>query len=75
MNHQRLLPAMSMSMVINAVLMAALSSAAPEDSDQPTSPKSVFSKQNLVAWCIVPFDAAKRGPVARAKMFKAFRDS
>lgn len=26
--------------------------------------------QNLVAWCIVPFDAKKRGPEARAKMLK-----
>ncbi|MGB0583348.1 MAG: heme-binding domain-containing protein, partial [Limisphaerales bacterium] len=25
---------------------------------------------NLVAWCIVPFDASKRGPEARAKMLK-----
>ncbi|MFM2179601.1 MAG: hypothetical protein RL015_3699 [Verrucomicrobiota bacterium] len=28
----------------------------------------LFDKQNLAAWCIVPFDAAKRGPEARAKM-------
>ena len=25
-------------------------------------------RENLVAWCIVPFDAKKRGPEARAKM-------
>ena len=31
---------------------------------------SVFAKDNLVAWCIVPFDAAKRGPAERAKMLK-----
>lgn len=30
--------------------------------------KSVFSKQNLVAWCIVPFDAKKRTPEERAAM-------
>lgn len=28
----------------------------------------LFGKQNRVAWCIVPFDAAKRGPEARAEM-------
>lgn len=28
----------------------------------------VFAKDNLVAWCIVPFDAAKRGPAERAEM-------
>jgi len=29
---------------------------------------SIFRKDNLVAWCIVPFDARKRGPEARAQM-------
>jgi len=28
----------------------------------------LFDKQNLAAWCIVPFDAAKRSPEARAEM-------
>jgi hypothetical protein len=36
--------------------------------DEPSHPASVFSRRNLVAWCIVPFDAAKRGPAARAEM-------
>jgi len=31
---------------------------------------SVFAKDNLVAWCIVPFDASKRGPRERAEMLK-----
>lgn len=30
--------------------------------------KHVFEKDNLTAWCIVPFDAMKRGPEERAKM-------
>ena len=29
---------------------------------------SIFGKDNLVAWCIVPFDAANRGPEERAEM-------
>ena len=29
---------------------------------------SVFRRENLVAWCIVPFDAKKRGPEERAAM-------
>jgi hypothetical protein len=29
---------------------------------------AVFAKSNLVAWCIVPFDAKKRGPEERAQM-------
>jgi len=28
----------------------------------------VFARENLVAWCIVPFDSAKRGPEERAEM-------
>ena len=30
--------------------------------------KDIFSRENLVAWCIVPFDAMNRGPEERAKM-------
>jgi hypothetical protein len=29
-----------------------------------------FAKDQLVAWCIVPFDAKQRGPAARAEMLK-----
>jgi len=31
---------------------------------------SVFAKDNLMAWCIVPFDANKRGPKQRARMLQ-----
>ena len=30
----------------------------------------MFATRNLTAWCIVPFDAAKRGPEERAKMLE-----
>jgi sugar phosphate isomerase/epimerase len=30
----------------------------------------LFSRSNLVAWCIVPFDAKKRGPEERAQMLE-----
>jgi sugar phosphate isomerase/epimerase len=30
----------------------------------------LFARDNLVAWCIVPFDAKKRGPEERAAMMK-----
>lgn len=30
----------------------------------------LFEKSNLAAWCIVPFDAAKRGPEERAAMLE-----
>ena len=31
---------------------------------------SVFAKDNLLAWCIVPYDAQKRNSVERARMLK-----
>ena len=31
---------------------------------------NIFAKDNLLAWCIVPFDAAKRGPKERAEMLQ-----
>ena len=34
------------------------------------SPRSVFSKQNITPWCIVPFDAKQRNPEDRAKMLR-----
>ncbi|MCC6232869.1 MAG: hypothetical protein IT580_09515, partial [Verrucomicrobiales bacterium] len=33
-----------------------------------TPPFDLFARSNLVAWCIVPFDAKKRGPEERAEM-------
>lgn len=35
---------------------------------EPIEGSDIFAKDNLVAWCVVPFDAAKRGPEARAEM-------
>jgi putative heme-binding domain-containing protein len=32
--------------------------------------RSLFARDNLVAWCIVPFDAKKRGPEERVAMLK-----
>ena len=36
----------------------------------PGLSQSIFSPQNLTAWCIVPFDKVKRGPEARIAMLK-----
>src|SRR6478609_6229821 len=32
--------------------------------------EKLFARDNLVAWCIVPFDAKKRGPEDRAAMLQ-----
>jgi hypothetical protein len=45
---------------------ASLFAAAPLFADEP----KVFARTNLVAWCIVPFDARNRGPADRAAMVK-----
>ena len=34
------------------------------------SADDLFDRENLVAWCIVPFDAKKRGPEERAQMLE-----
>lgn len=36
----------------------------------PGLSQSIFSPQNLTAWCIVPFDKVKRGPEARIAMLE-----
>jgi hypothetical protein len=33
-------------------------------------PRDLFAQNNLVAWCIVPFDAKKRGPADRVAMLQ-----
>src|SRR5947209_3690712 len=35
---------------------------------EASSRYDLFARTNLVAWCIVPFDARKRGPEERAAM-------
>ena len=38
--------------------------------DQTSQNYELFARSNLVAWCIVPFDAKKRAPEARAEMLE-----
>lgn len=47
----------------------AVSSVLAEDKP-PQEAAQIFAPDNLVAWCIVPFDAKKRGPAERAEMVK-----
>jgi len=50
-----------LSVIYSFVLMTSVS--AGDNAD-------VLRRENLVAWCIVPFDASKRGPAERATMLK-----
>jgi sugar phosphate isomerase/epimerase len=43
---------------------------AAEPVDVAAGAKHLFRRDNLVAWCIVPFDAKKRGPEERAAMME-----
>src|SRR5437762_9160820 len=45
-----------------ATMLSALFATRAED--------ALFSRDNLIAWCIVPFDARKRGPEERAEMLE-----
>ena len=40
----------------------------PKDLKPP--PKPIYAQDNLVAWCIVPFDAKKRTPAQRVEMLQ-----
>ena len=47
---------------------ASLARAADAPAAGGAAGKSVFARENLVAWCIVPFDAKQRTPAQRAEM-------
>lgn len=40
------------------------------DAADQEAKSSLFARDNLIAWCIVPFDAKRRGPEERAAMLK-----
>lgn len=48
--------------------LAALPLLTVRGAEQATAAADVFARDNLVAWCIVPFDARRRGPEERAAM-------
>jgi len=67
------------SLALTSLLIAAPNRARALDSpaDAPTpaptarpSSAGLFDRDNLVAWCVVPFDSKKRGPEERAEMLR-----
>ena len=58
----RFSPWLRLSLGILCLLLPRVAGALPSE--------GLFSKTNLVAWCIVPFDSQKRGPEARAEMLE-----
>jgi sugar phosphate isomerase/epimerase len=55
--------------ILPALLTAALLAPNRAPAAPPESEK-LFARENLVAWCIVPFDAKKRTPAERVEMLK-----
>jgi sugar phosphate isomerase/epimerase len=53
--------------LLTAATLAALC-VSPVAAQAPADGSKLFRHENLVAWCIVPFDAKKRGPEERAAM-------
>src|SRR3954463_5065896 len=48
-----------------------LAAIAPALAEGPKSdPRRLFARENLIAWCIVPFDSKHRGPEERAAMLE-----
>ena len=58
--------------IVELILAIAVSTHAPlcEAADETQVPEN-FQRENLVAWCIVPFDAKVRGPAERAEMIRS----
>jgi quinoprotein glucose dehydrogenase len=52
-----------------AAVAGGRAAALPSDAIASASAQ-LLARSNLVAWCIVPFDAKKRGPIARAEMLQ-----
>ena len=52
------------------LVLALLAGAVPTRAAAPSG-DGLFARSNLVAWCIVPFDAKKRGPEERAGLVAA----
>jgi sugar phosphate isomerase/epimerase len=60
-----MLPKLLLLLALVAAVLAPHSSAAVAE-----EAAKLFARENLVAWCIVPFDAKKRTPAERVEMLK-----
>ena len=58
---------------IFALLLVVIAAGSLTSNAEAADKTDVLRRENLVAWCIVPFDAKKRGPAERAAMLKARR--
>jgi sugar phosphate isomerase/epimerase len=63
-------PSALWTVVCGVTLSLILPSPAQAQSPAAEATDALFGRDNLVAWCIVPFDARKRGPEERAVMLR-----
>lgn len=55
------------SVLVCAMLLAIGPTAFTQNAKKPST---IYARQNLVAWCIVPYDKLKRGPAERVSMLR-----
>jgi sugar phosphate isomerase/epimerase len=62
------------SLLLTACALPVFSAGLAKSQDGPSvmsaSPDDLFAMNNLLAWCIVPYDSVKRGPIERVQMLK-----
>ncbi len=58
------------SMVLGICVLATMGACALAGQPKDDAIETLFGRDNLIAWCIVPFDARNRPPEARAAMLK-----
>lgn len=61
---------LSFTVVTLVALAAARAAPSAASDDVAARAERLFDRRNLVAWCIVPFDAEQRGPEDRAAMLE-----
>jgi sugar phosphate isomerase/epimerase len=65
-----MLQATKLSAYAPRISLSLLLAAVSTTGSAPAAEYHLFARTNLVAWCIVPFDAKKRGPEERAAMLE-----
>ena len=60
----------TLTFAVRLLLLGALALPGPAAPAADAPAGGLFARDNLVAWCVVPFDARKRGPEERVAMLK-----
>ena len=60
----------ALSFAISVAMVFAVRCSALAQTAASKGASGLFARDNLVAWCIVPFDSKKRGPVERVAMLE-----